>query len=560
MSVPNSGLAIYYEADGFKVAGRNVMGRHSAGAAFLKAAAIGYSGRELWAYTSSREAAEVFADQVREIDSSVKARWCPRHKLDTLEKLGTLFYPGPDIAPLAGLRLREGVSSFSLCGVTHTTASHRAMDSIATTLRAPLMPWDAIICTSTAVRETVEVQRIAEQDYLRWRLGPDIKLPEGPQFPIIPLGVHVDDFALKAGEREAARSAFGIADDEVVILFVGRLSFHAKAHPDVMHLALESVARSGKKVTLVQCGWFENDAIARGFREGAKTSAPHVKTLFIDGRQPAAARRSWAAADIFISLADNIQETFGLTPLEAMATGLPVIVADWNGYKDTVREGIDGFRIPTLMPPPSSGDSLAIRYEAGTMSYDRYCGYACTLVSLHLPSLVGRLQALVDDRALRLSMGQAGQERARAVYDWRVVFQQYQNLWAELKVIRTAYSANVAGNVPAPSNMPGRADPFLSFAHYSTGNIDASSWIARSVRIDQFSYQEMVSNPLFAYAAAILPEEKLAKKIIHILDKPKAVRAIAARLKIDEPQAIRSIAVLAKMGLVSVERRSPSPQ
>jgi glycogen synthase len=54
-------------------------------------------------------------------------------------------------------------------------------------------------------------------------------------------------------------------------------------------------------------------------------------------------------------MSDNIQETFGLTPLEAMAAGLPVIVGDWDGYKDTVRDGVDGFRIPSLMPPAPLG-------------------------------------------------------------------------------------------------------------------------------------------------------------------------------------------------------------
>ena len=48
-----------------------------------------------------------------------------------------------------------------------------------------------------------------------------------------------------------------------------------------------------------------------------------------------------------MSLSDNFQETFGLTPLEGMASGLPVIVSDWNGYKSTVRNNIDGFKIPT---------------------------------------------------------------------------------------------------------------------------------------------------------------------------------------------------------------------
>ena len=46
-----------------------------------------------------------------------------------------------------------------------------------------------------------------------------------------------------------------------------------------------------------------------------------------------------------MSLSDNIQETFGLTPLEAMASGIPVIVSDWDGYRSTVRDNKDGFRI-----------------------------------------------------------------------------------------------------------------------------------------------------------------------------------------------------------------------
>ena len=41
-----------------------------------------------------------------------------------------------------------------------------------------------------------------------------------------------------------------------------------------------------------------------------------------------------------MSLADNIQETFGLTPVEAMAAGLPCVMSDWDGYRDTVRDGV----------------------------------------------------------------------------------------------------------------------------------------------------------------------------------------------------------------------------
>ncbi len=136
--------------------------------------------------------------------------------------------------------------------------------------------------------------------------------------------------------------------DEVAVLFAGRLTFHAKAHPLPMLLGLERArAASGQAVALVVFGQFPNDAIAAAFREEAALFAPSVRLVVLDGADPANGPRAWAAADVFTSLSDNIQETFGLTPVEAMAAGLPCVVSDWDGYKDTVRDGVDGFRVPT---------------------------------------------------------------------------------------------------------------------------------------------------------------------------------------------------------------------
>ena len=66
-----------------------------------------------------------------------------------------------------------------------------------------------------------------------------------------------------------------------------------------------------------------------------------------------------------MSLSDNFQETFGLTPLEGMASGLPVIVSDWNGYKSTVRNNIDGFKIPTYSLNSKSGRTNCLQSYDG---------------------------------------------------------------------------------------------------------------------------------------------------------------------------------------------------
>src|SRR3546814_3034291 len=68
---------------------------------------------------------------------------------------------------------------------------------------------------------------------------------------------------------------------------------------------------------------------------------------------------SWAAADVFVSLSDNIQESFGITPVEAMAAGLPCIVSDWDGYRDTVVDGETGILVPTWVPPAGAGAGIA---------------------------------------------------------------------------------------------------------------------------------------------------------------------------------------------------------
>ncbi len=124
------------------------------------------------------------------------------------------------------------------------------------------------------------------------------------------------------------------------------------------------------------------------------------------------------AADIFTSLSDNIQETFGLTPVEAMAAGLPCVVSDWNGYKDTVRDGVDGFRVPVHTPPPGSGGDLADRFDLGVADYDHYIGEASLFTAVDVEAAAEAYRRLITSPDLRRTMGEAGRKRAAEIYDW----------------------------------------------------------------------------------------------------------------------------------------------
>ena len=190
-----------------------------------------------------------------------------------------------------------------------------------------------------------------------------------------------------------------------------------------------------------------------------------MQVVTLDGRKAEDRHTAWASADIFCSLSDNIQETFGIVPIEAMAAGIPVVVSDWDGYKDTVRDGIDGFRISTLMPPAGVGGDLAYRHGVEIDTYDMYCGYNCSLVSVDVPATANAFSQLFNDISLRQRMGQAGQQRARAVYDWSVIIPQYEQLWAQLNELRAKHASNLT---PLAHPWPARLDPFYAFASYPT--------------------------------------------------------------------------------------------
>ena len=282
----------------------------------------------------------------------------------------------------------------------------------------------------------------ARVDHLRHRLGATT-FPL-PQLPLIPLGVHVGDFAASAESRAAARSAVGLGLDDVAVLFAGRLTFHAKAHPLPMFLGLQRACEaSGRAVALLIFGQFPNAAIADAFRAEAALFAPSVRLVLLDGADAANGPRAWAAADIFTSLSDNIQETFGLTPVEAMAAGLPCVVSDWNGYKDTVRDGVDGFRVPTYTPAPGGGGDLADRFDVGVSDYDRYIGQVSLFTAVDVASAAEAYGRLIASPELRRTMGEAGRERAPGVL----------RLAGDLPTLHGA----VGGTARAPAFRPARA-------------------------------------------------------------------------------------------------------
>ncbi|MCK6452193.1 MAG: glycosyltransferase family 4 protein [Alphaproteobacteria bacterium] len=476
MSAPDLGnAAIRFHTSAIRREDGRLMGLHSANEGFIRAFAR-HGGLDLFhCLVEGREHAEEFTRLVKAERPAAKVHAIDGRLLRGLADPGCVSWMDPSIARVLWRRRALGPRLFSVCGLTHTISSANSMEGLAQLLLSPMQPWDALVCTSDAVRRSVEAQRLALQDYLGVRLGAAEVKPIN--IAVIPLGVDCQRLKRDDKARRDWRAKLKIGEDDVVALFVGRLSFHAKANPYAMYVALQRAqGATGRRVHLIQAGWFANPDIEKSFRDGAREHAPDVTAHFLDGREPAVRGGIWSAGDLFVSLVDNVQETFGLAPIEAMAAGLPAVVSDWNGYKDTVRDGVDGFRIRTVMPPEGGGEDLAQRFFAGLDTYDHFIGGVSQAIAVDIDAAAAALERLVGDAALRLRMGEEGRRRALETFDWSVVIRQHRALWAELAAIRgTAPDAVPLG---AGTANPWLMDPFAMFANYASEHLSDTTRIA----------------------------------------------------------------------------------
>lgn len=548
-------VAIFFHPEAYTTSGPKLMGRNAAGESFLKGfLKHGRQGEDLWIQVQHPDHAQHFAKTAQALGRNEKVQFVEKNSLGALKQPGSIFYPGPGIGEHAWQRAPFGHASWSLCGITHTTSSAGAMDSLADLITAPVQPWDAVICTSEAVRNNVSQVLQAQTEYLRARLG--ISRVTLPQFPVIPLGIHTEDFEFSTAQKNSYRQQLGITEDEIVVLFMGRLSFHAKAHPLAMYQALEKALENTKKrVCLIECGWFANEFIEKAYRDAAQLVCPDVRVITLDGRLANQRQLAWASADIFCSLSDNIQETFGITPIEAMAAGLPVIVSDWDGYKDTVRNNVDGFRVPTAMPQPGLGGDLAFRHAMGIDTYDMYCGHTCSLIAVDIEASTNAFTKLFASSELRRKLGENGRKRAREVYDWKTIIRQYEELWTKLADIRREKGLELQ---PLTQPWPARLDPFSSFAAYPSQSISPSTLFALVDETPQVAlnrFDAYLQLTMVNFAKQVIPTRDEVEVIIHSLGQGVQAAEVLIQPFSDQRKAFvfRALGWLTKIGVIKIK-------
>ena len=125
------------------------------------------------------------------------------------------------------------------------------------------------------------------------------------------------------------RRSIGIADDEMVIAFLGRVVMEKGL--DIFAEAIQAFATFGLKHRVLVIGegparpWFE-EQLPQGIFLGEQTGTDLARAL--------------ASSDLLLN--PSLTEAFGNVTLEAMACALPVLAAEATGATNLVRTGITG--------------------------------------------------------------------------------------------------------------------------------------------------------------------------------------------------------------------------
>lgn len=176
---------------------------------------------------------------------------------------------------------------------------------------------------------------------------------------IIPCGFNPHEFYPL--DRQLARKFLRLDNDEHIVLQLGRI-VPRKGIDNVIR-AMGRIKRTSLPARLLVVGGETDDVdpgknpeIAR-LQQIAAEEQVTDRVTFAGRKQREILKYYYSAADLFVTT--PWYEPFGITPLESMACGTPVIGSNVGGIKYTVEDGKSG-----LLVPPNDPDELAIKiYE-----------------------------------------------------------------------------------------------------------------------------------------------------------------------------------------------------
>jgi glycosyltransferase involved in cell wall biosynthesis len=377
--------------------------------------------------------------------------------IEALESLGrfeqvVLMTTAGLMTQLLPLRARPNARFWLASGVVHSMDAAGMPFLPLALLHSEADKADSLFCSSRAAKQVID------------NFFADVAAEPPIACPIVPLGV--DTASLPTRDRACARKKHNIAASAKVVLYCGRFSSTSKADLWILLHACADLAVDYPNLLMILAG-DDRQYHLREMLTGAAQTLGCASHLMVYPDIPESMK--WellAAADVFVSPSDHIQETFGISLIEAMAAAVPVIASDWDGYRDIVVHGETGFLIPTRWMPLGDDIDLIAAHD-----YKRRNTVLARNTIIDRCALEARVRLLFDNPVLAQEMGRAGKARAAAHYDWSVVVPAYESVWRDASMAVRALRRGPR----FPGAGGGRYRVQSVFRHYPSATVDQSA-------------------------------------------------------------------------------------
>jgi D-inositol-3-phosphate glycosyltransferase len=363
------------------------------------------------------------------------------HRSATIHTLAEVLRPGldalgPDIwLDLFGdgmpALLRHDLHSsrvFPTVRLVHGLFNDSALRAdISQMMLVPTYGCDSLVCTSTTCQKTME--NLLEEVSSSYDMQFGAKIRFNGRLDRIPLCVDTEVF--RPGVKASLRKELSISKDAIVLLYVGYI---ALIKTDLMPLLpmIRRIVDGNPEVNLqfiiAGTGPETYEKCLQALIEELRLQK-HVKQYRCVSETMK--QKLYASADIFVAPCESFEESFGLAPVEAMASGLPQVVANWDGYRDTVSHGVTGFLVPTLWGR-CDDDLRGTEILFGKLYNRIILGQS---VSLDISDMQERIECLIRNPDLRASMSANSRARAVTEFSYKNVARRYEELFSELVAI-----------------------------------------------------------------------------------------------------------------------------
>jgi glycosyltransferase involved in cell wall biosynthesis len=213
----------------------------------------------------------------------------------------------------------------------------------------------------------------------------DLGLSED-KIEVVPNGIDLSEFD-NLPERGEFRRKYGFNDNEKIILYLGRV--HKIKGLDLLARAFADLSKPLNDIRLVIVG--PDDGYLSSLKKLVAALGISDKVLFTGPLHGQEKLKAYVDAEVYVL--PSVYEIFGITVLEALGCGTPVIVTDRCGIADVI-DGQAGLVVP----------------------YDE-------------EQLRNAVLKLLDDDKMRQRFSQKGKLLVREKFNWEQIVEQIEGLY-----------------------------------------------------------------------------------------------------------------------------------